>query len=222
MSPGPDVHSAFNPPLGARLSEAYHAVGVLRQELGLITALDVLVRAASTVGQLQLRLRHQARASTAEMAVVDQAICWSIALYQAMLQVTTPAAALSTMKRLVVASGQRMMAQAFPPLEGDALEGLRRFVLPAMAHAQRHGLYELANISAEDDARALSFDVTYCRYVELSRLAGALPLAECFCAVDRPFFRDLCPELEFACPERLAAGDRACTFSFCKKSRGKR
>ena len=58
--------------------------------------------------------------------------------------------------------------------------------------------------------------------VELSRLAGALPLAECFCAVDRPFFRDLCPELEFACPERLAAGDRACTFSFCKKSRGKR
>lgn len=222
MNQLPDVHSAFQPSLSARLAEAFHAVRLLRSKLTLPVALDVLTRAGSEVGQLQVRLQHQARARTSEMAQVDQAICWSIALYQALLQVTDPATAMAVMRELVVASGRRLMARAFPPLAGnDPLGGLRRFVIPAMLHAQRHGLYCLDNISREQDAPdELSFDVTYCRYVELSRLAGVAPLAECFCAVDGPFFSDLCPDLTFSCPGRLAAGDRACTFTFGKKRAG--
>ena len=216
MNQQADVHGAFQSPLRARLAEAYHAVRLLRSEVGVTVTLDVLTRAAAQVGPLQLRLSQQARARTSEIAVVEQAICWSIALYQALLQLRDEAGALAVMRKLVVASGQRLMAQAFPPLAGDdPLGELRRFVIPAMLHAQRHGLYCLANISGERDAPgSLGFDVTYCRYVELSRLAGAAPLAECFCAVDGPFFADICPDLQFSCPRRLAAGDRACTFNF--------
>ncbi len=216
MSHQPNVQRAFQPPLSARLAEAFHALRLLRSELSLPVAMDVLTRAASEVGMLQVQLTHQARSSTSEMATVDQAICWSIALYRAISQVRGADMALAVMRKLVVASGRRLMAHAFPPLSGDdPVADLRRFVIPAMLHAQRHGLYCLANISDEHDRRdALSFDVTYCRYTELSRLAGAAPLAGCFCAVDGPFFEDLCPELDFRCPSRLAAGDRACTFTF--------
>ena len=201
--------------------EAYHATRLLVRELSLSSAMTALARAAVAVERLQIRLCHEARPATAQMAVVDQAICWSIALYLELRRLRGQPRALEVMRQLVVASGQRLVANAFPPLRAEhPLDDLQQFVIPALRHAEVHGLYQLANVErGGPPGDALSFEITYCRYAEMSRLAGAEPLAECFCAVDGPFFAELCPGLEFSCQQRIASGHRACTFRFATKTK---
>lgn len=211
---GPSASAAFQPPLAAQVQAARTTLQIMRRELPLSTLLVSLARATASVGPLQARLVEQARCTTRQVATVDRAICWSIALYQALCPAVGQERALRLMEQVVVASGQQLMARAFPALsDSDPVGDLARFAVPALQHAERLGLYCLGSVQT-DRGQPLRFDITYCRYAELSRLAGVPELGSVFCAVDGPFFAGLHPRLEFSCDERLAQGRPACTFRF--------
>ncbi len=209
------MNSPFNPPAGVRAAEALAAVKVLVRELSLPSALGVLIRAAADMGPLQVRILQGARPATDEVAAVEQAIISSIAIYRPLKSQRGQRRALEVMHRIIVPSGERLMARAFPPLGGgDLLRLLGQFMESTLGEARRQGLYNFEMESG--GTHRIDLKMTYCRYADFCQVAEVPELASAFCSVDRPFFDGLTDEIHFSCPERLADGDPACTFSFVK------
>lgn len=206
--------AAFRPPVSVVVGETTRIANALGRELGWLRAASTLAETAVAAPLVARRLRARARSASRTLAPVDALIVGSIALYRASSRWLGRDRALELMRAIIVDSGLRLMDRAFVALPDDssAFGRLQSFVSAAMRYAADQGLYQLDDLT--QTPAKLQFRVTYCRYTELCRLAGAPELASCFCAVDRPFFAQLSRRVSFSCDETLARGHAACSFCF--------
>ena len=181
--------------LGAFREAHQAALGRARGLLGL----------GATLGRF---LVLRARTGRTDAPMVDDAVAMAVATYRTLRRRLPEGDALAAVEAAVVASGLELMA-AWVPDERD-MGSLGRQVRVVMGDAERRGVYAIDGMSTTDTG--LRWDMTACRYAELTRRLGAPEVGRVFCAVDQPFVRDVVPDLAFSCATTIARGDDRCRF----------
>lgn len=160
---------------------------------------------AQTLGRFVV-LRVKCGRSRAPM--VDDSVAFAVAMYSTLRGPLGDDEALELVERRIVETGTEMMQSWVP--QDRSMEALGQQVRLLMGDAEQRGVYRIDAMTTTDTG--MSWDMTSCRYAELTRQLGAPEVGQVFCAVDQPFVSDVLPDLPFGCETTIARGEDRCRF----------
>lgn len=173
-----------------------------RDEMGTVRG---TVAMAATLGRF-VALRTRTGRTAAPM--VDDSVCIAIAMYRTLSSRLGEDRALDAVERVIVTSGLELMSGWVP--EDRSMTSLGTQVRLVMGDAESRGVYGIDAMTST--ATGIGWDVTACRYAELTRRLGSPEVGRVFCAVDQPFVADALPDIDFTCETTIARGDDRCRF----------
>lgn len=197
------------------------ALGVLRAELGLLTAMGaVLHQLRRTLGRDVLRdldpkhwpaaqeplVRHQLRAAVLLDDVLKHDLGWP------------EQRRLPVLKRVIAKTGARFIGSNVPfaDIQGWEQAPQARRLAFGEALTQRFFNAQVTDLAA--GPRHFSFDVVRCRFVELCAALGRPYLAPLFCEADSEFFATTDSPIQLRRSGTLAQGASRCDFRFRYRS----
>lgn len=178
-------------------------LSLLRRHLG-------VARAALLLGRL---LAHKARGEpfahlgkpTDQRDRLSRRQCADVILLDRLLTPALgPEQTRAILRQIVVEGGVRFLDQMVPDLSPEQLRDQASSLAGRFFNAE-------GTVRAGDDG--VSFDVSRCRFVELTRAADASHLAPLFCEVDASFFGQHRP-IKLERTRTLASDGKPCDFRF--------
>lgn len=151
-------------------------------------------------------LRRRIGRSTAPMT--DDSVALAVAMYRTLRGRFGSDDALGAVQDAIVSSGLAVMADWVP--ENRDMASLGTQVRLIMGDAEQRGVYVIEAMDTTDTG--IRWDITACRYAELTADFGAPEVGKVFCAVDQPFVAGVIPEVPFSCDTTIARGQDRCRF----------